>query len=560
MSEISSKPNVDWWIDQINSGIYFRQDSAFEQHWPQWRKYYRNDFGKDQLPMNFYFSLLRSMVPRVYFKNPAVSITPGMPGLEAAAFAQIQERIDNKLFIHMKVKKQVKKMIHNAFLYGTAGSKIGYGAEFSPTPNIVGDTSAPFHRTFGAFEYKSGVMPNMPWFSSVHPKHLVVPHGCEDIDDARWVAVLIERPFLDVKKDPRFKNTTDLNPNRSVDIAHGNRSFKSSQPIDMVRLYEIHDKKYKQVLVLSLDHEKFLYRGSDDLLTTSGFPVFDLVFNYDDECFWGLPDSLIIEPQQLEMNEIRSQIMYHRRLTLIKLMHEANMIEPHDLAKLLSGEVMASVQVKDINAVKPFQLATIPPELITAGQLVQSDVREQVGFSRNQSGELSDSERTTATEASIVQMASEIRVDERQDLVAEMLHNMVKSIHNIIYTYWREEQIIDIVGPGGIPLWVEFSGKMLSGGSYEIGIEPESSLPMTKQARSAKALQGYQLFKDNPLVDPIALTRYTLREYYGFKYEDLMQGIPKGAGQTQPMQIGDYAKMLGNAGGQVPTPGQGGGG
>ena len=68
-----------------------------------------------------------------------------------------------------------------------------------------------------------------------------------------------------------------------------------------------------------------------------------------------------------------------------------------------------------------------------------------------------------------------------------------------------------------------------------------------------------------PLIDPIALTRYTLREFYGFKYEDLMQGLPQGAGQQVPMNIEQYAQLLGNARGmglpQLPQgQGQGGGG
>jgi hypothetical protein len=308
-----------------------------------------------------------------------------------------------------------------------------------------------------------------------------------------------------------------------------------------------------------MDHKKFLYKGPDDLLTPSGFPIFTLSFNYDDECFWGVPDSLIIEPQQLEINEIRTQIMKHRRMTLVKLLYQKGMIEPDDIQKMTSEDVMVAIGVKELPGVMPLKASTIPPELIQAGQLTQSDVREQVGFSRNQSGELSDTDRTTATEASIVQMASEIRVDERQDMVAEMLRSAVECMHQVIYKFWQKPQIIDIVGPGGIPLWVEYSGKMLSGGAYEISIEPESSLPMTKQARRQLALQGYQLFKDNPLVDPVSLTRFTLREYYGFKYEDLMKNLPQGAGQTQPMTMPQYGQMLSNAGGKLPIPNQGGG-
>jgi hypothetical protein len=71
-------------------------------------------------------------------------------------------------------------------------------------------------------------------------------------------------------------------------------------------------------------------------------------------------------------------------------------------------------------------------------------------------------------------------------------------------------------------------------------------LSLTRQHHK-QGTQGCNLFRDNPLIDPIALTRYTLREFYGFKYEDLMQGLPQGAGQQVPLNIEQYAKLLGNA-------------
>ena len=100
-----------------------------------------------------------------------------------------------------------------------------------------------------------------------------------------------------------------------------------------------------------------------NLSSSSGVPVFELVFNYDDECFWGIPDSLIIEPQQLEINEIRTQIMKHRRQTLVKLLYQQGNIEPQDLQKMVSQDVMSAIPVKELPGVMPLKASTIPPEL-----------------------------------------------------------------------------------------------------------------------------------------------------------------------------------------------------
>ena len=94
---------------------------------------------------------------------------------------------------------------------------------------------------------------------------------------------------------------------------------------------------------------------------------------------------------------------------------------------------------------------------------------------------------------------------------------------------------------------VEFSGKMLQGGAYEVNVDADSAVPQTRQVREAKAIQAYSILKDNPLVDPVQLTKYLLRELYGVQYDDMLRGIPKGAGQAFPMNVEQYGQLNRNA-------------
>ena len=134
---IKGKPDVTFWIQQINAGIAYRKKVAHEDSWSRWRKYYRGEWNSQILPTNLFFKTLRTIVPRVYFRNPSVSIQPAKPGPEQWAFAQLQERIDNKMIRKMKVKKQIKTMVQDAFLKGTAVGKLGFGAQFTPTPSSI---------------------------------------------------------------------------------------------------------------------------------------------------------------------------------------------------------------------------------------------------------------------------------------------------------------------------------------------------------------------------------------------------------------------------------------
>ena len=228
----SSKPIYSWWESQITGGIDFRKKFAHEDLWPIWRDYYRGLWTPGTLPVNYFFSILRSLVPRVYFKNPSVSVTPAMPGMMAAVFAQILERVDNKLMRTMRLKKQIKKMIQDAFLFGTAFGKLGLGAVYTPSPRSI-ITTAPLSKVWGSVEYRSGLLPNMPWFYRIPPDRIVVPHMTEDLDDARWVCHEDERPFQDVRDDPRFKTGGDLKPTR-FERTEGGATIE--KPVEMIYL------------------------------------------------------------------------------------------------------------------------------------------------------------------------------------------------------------------------------------------------------------------------------------------------------------------------------------
>jgi len=388
----------------------------------------------------------------------------------------------------------------------------------------------------------------MPWFRRVHPGHFIVPPDCEDIDDAMWVAHMVERPIEDVINDPRLKNTRGLKPTRRRYVETSSGVKMTHQPIEMITLYEIRDRKWERVIIISPDHAEVLYEGPDDLQTAKHFCLFPLIFNNDDEVFWGVPDSVIIEPQQLEINEIRTQMMKHRRLTLVKIISEIGVVSEAEKQKMLSEAVAAFVEVKDVNKVKPMQVAGIPDDLVLSAEYVRADMREVVGFSRNQLGEFQPkSGDTTATEASIVQMASEVRVDERRDIVSDLCIDIVEAMHEVIFKHWHGEQVVDIAGPGGVRLWVAFTSEMLKGGAYEVRIDSASAMPETKVRREQRAIQVYSMLKENPLIDPVKLTRYLLRELHGVQYDDLMRGLPQGAGLERPMNIAEYTQVIANA-------------
>jgi hypothetical protein len=480
------------------------------------------------------------------------------------AFARIIERMDNKMIQQMKVKKQMKAMVQDAFMFGTSVGKLGFGAQFTAVP-IPGGTGAPVGRGGERFEYSSLIFDNMPWFRRVRTGDFVVPWGTSDIDDTRWEAEWIKRDVDDVKSDPRFRNTGSLSSgNRtSLDVTGLSRHNHELNRPDMVELLEIRDKKFKKVIVFApFSVEKPLLFEDDTLQDQGQTPNFALKFNPDDEVFWGVPDSIILEPHQLEINEIRTLQMKHRRMSLVKLLAQKNSISESEAAKLVSQDVTPVIWTEDSpeSAVKVLTVSDIPAGLIQAQEIVQQDVRDTMGFSRNQSGEFSGAKShagPTATEAAIVQQASEIRVDERRDEVADLLVDMVGMMNTVIFQHWTSEQVIDVIGPHGIPLWVKFRPDMLRRGVYEIKVDPDNSIPRTRELRMQTALALYERLKTNPIIDPVQLTQYLLHELQGTQFDGMMRQLPGGAGLSpqNPLSVDQFAGVLGQNQQALPAPG-----
>ncbi len=558
------EPDAEYWLSEIRRGIQFRKTNAHEHRWATWRNYYRGIWPRSVLPVNLYFRMLRTVVPRIYFRNPSISIQPTKPGADQAAFAQLIERIDNKLIRTMRMKDQLKKITQQAWMFGTGIGKRGFAQEFKPAPDVLGDGAAPEESgTKGTpthkVEYHANVQENMPWFLKCNTGDFIVPADTCEFEEARWYANWIRRPQFEVQEDPRLKGMRDIAatpPGQS--LLSGQPATTARKRRDTVDLIEIHDTMTKKVFVIAPFHSnKVAYYEDDRLQVNNRPPYYKLVFNDDDEVFWGVPDSIILEPQQLELNEIRTLEMKHRRLALIKIMYKKNSIEIAQLEKLLDGTVAAAVEViGELSDIDHFQVADVPPSLSKQGQEVLGDVRESMGFSRNQAGEYSEgrSKNPTATEASIVQAASEIRIDERRDMLADMIVDVFEDIHEDIFDRWQDDQIVQVMGPDNVPVWVAFKPEALKSGRYDLQVDPDTMVPETKAMRQQKAVQTYAILKDNPLIDPEVLTKYLLREQHGVQYDNMMRTMDQlqqraasgqpGATQQQPIQMGDYIKRM----------------
>ena len=312
-------------------------------------------------------------------------------------------------------------------------------------------------------------------------------------------------------------------------------------------------------------HKKFLYNEIDPL-QKFGNPYMELTFNYDPLYYWGIPDAKYLEDQQLAVNEIRTIHMEHRRIAKKKFLYDLNKVQDSEIEKCINEDTGTGIKVDgDIDkAIKDMQ-PHVPPDFNIDVDAIRKDAREISGLSRNQVGEF-EGGRRTATESQIVNMASQIRVSERKDMIADLLVDIIEKYNQYMFSEYHVKQVEDIVGPDGVRYWVSFTFEQIKS-KYNFRVDPESGMPVSAEQRKQEAIMVAQYIHSSPLVAMAmqppapgqkppqmpynleALDRYVLSQFEGAPIEEIMP-LRAGAGGNpeQPISIEGLQQKLSQGG------------
>jgi len=545
------KADIEDWVELIQQGVRYKENFGNSKRWSTYRDYGRGKFpgyvgsSRGILPYNLVYSMKRAMVPNVYFRNPYINVTPtSKPGIDIQA--RVVEAVDNWLMGELGIKATFKTMVQDAY-YCTRGiAKIGYDGLWSEKVTeeemqLSEDLGIPLSHMSKdkkeRVEYNVNVKPGMPWASRIIPDVFIVPFGVRTLEDCPWVDHVVLRSLADVKADRKYKNTEGLEGTH-MEIIHKDPTrsdfYKElCSNADIVEIHEIRDFKRKEIKAFVPGYDKWIRPPTEDVLQIEGLPFVDFTFNEDGEYYWGPSDVQIIEPQQLEINEARTQAMLHRRIAMVKFLVEQNGMAVEEVAKMLSEEVGPAVFTNgDPNKVVALLQPHIPADLTQWSELIRSDVRELLGQGRQQLGE-SPPGRRTAEEMRNVQMATDTRMDERRDIVADALVSMMRKINQIIFERWTQEKVAQVVGYDGARYWVAYKGAE-NRAEYNLRVDVESMTPKTKMMKKREIVELIQALSKNPRANIDYLMKMLLREY---EWVDALKIFPEAPEtQGQPMQ------------------------
>lgn len=524
------------WQQMIGHGLKAREIQAQSKLWPRWDKYYASAHpgyepsgpgGGFGLYANFMFAMIRGMVPRVYFRNPRMIVTSTMPGREG--HARIVEHLCNWMIREMGVKQIIKRSILHAALYGTGVIKHGYDSEYAFREiDQIGDIDLPSSITRSSdatltqlddkldrIEYDERIQPGRPWIKSVWPENIIFDPTATDPKEISWIMHRFRRRLKDVKTSAYYDNTSSLKANMTAPVAEDSFDFTSGdaqpseggsrgepQEEEWVELFEVSDYKSGKVYVLSRDHDSFL-RNEDDALQVEGLPYHFTIFNEQPQYAWGISDAFILMPQQMELNDIRNMQQQYRKFNRIIGVIDPGAFDPTEEEKLFSENPVAFLkgksdgEIRDLSKAINFVTKQIPADMAFWGREVINDMQTIYGMGQNQLGQYDKSTRRTATEAGIVAQGSAIRADERRDAIADTLVSIMRKSIQMIFKFWSEPRVAQVIGPEALRFWVKYTGPELRG-EYSYRIEPDDTAPMTAAQRRQEAMALFEIARTLP--------------------------------------------------------------
>jgi len=449
----------------------------------------------DRVVVNYIFSTIRTILPSLFGKTPHIIVTPNRD--EDIKSAELLERAVNYLWKELGLKEEVRRALLDGLIVGHGWIKIGYRVE-----TVLLNTSSIKDR---AKEAVAELDPNATnnfvdeyindeevWAKHISPFEIFVDPEAKNLSDARYVIHRMVKTLEEIKRDSNYKNTDKIKPTHIFEqelLENVNPTYLESDDIKRVVLWEIWDRESNFIRVVADGCDSFL-RNEEIPYKMDGYPFAMLAFNDVPGEFYPISEVEIIRTQQLEINKIRSFQLDHIKRASRKILFEKGSLDDNQIEKLTNPEDMSLVEVNDISRIRVLEDITLPRDIFNVGQMQKDDIREMTGISEYQRGGFPLAKKT-ATEARIIQNASQSRSFEKAVLLENFTESVAKKVIQLVKQYYDRDKLITIVGDKGFH-WRDYNREEIQK-EYDVSVVAGSMVKPDSELEKLKAMEAFKL-------------------------------------------------------------------
>ena len=479
------------WMKRIKRGLQYRDKIRDDQNWKrildEYKGIYRiNNSSSRAIPINLVYGYVSTAIPRIYFRDPHMSVNP--KGAESINAARIVELDVNYAFKQLNLKTSAKRLLIDAHLFGHGWFKLGYVSETGEMQGDPGTEPSEYIKNEEIF------ITYVPYEDIIFDTSMSKdpPHDC------RWIAHRIIKTVEEMKGDKTYSNTGKLKSNVSTRDSRGDKiedTQKNDNDTPLFEFWEVTDLETNKVYAVADNLDLYL-READYLYQMKGLPYAMLKFNDVPNEPYPLSDIYIIESQFLERIKIRSAQINHIKRWSRQLSVEEGAITKEEMEKFASGVDAAVIQRKKGFAPPvPIEYAPMQQEIFALDNLIQMDIDSVIGQSEVDRGGSAKTTTKTKYEVQEQQQGTSIRQAERQDKLEDFLEEVTDKYIALMKQFQTTPKYVRITGMGAQEIMTAFGTlqgvtvdstgihftKEAIQGDYDIEAKAGSTLPLNRE-------------------------------------------------------------------------------
>jgi hypothetical protein len=498
---------------------------------------------------NVVFANCSIMVPMLYAKNPHVEFTSETD--QGKERAKCLERLLNKLLSQknapgLNFKGIARRMVLTALLTNAAIVKIGWTKKVDSSEEAIAElqqlsveleeakTKKEILEVEGkikALEERISLLsPSGPWARNLLPHRLVAdPTGTKpDFSDSGW---LMEWDYLPTeyinavyatKHGEEFRSTYEpthilkagtttqsvddtvnnfslLNQDKMDAASHGYSNVRAFQAAQYTKVWYVWDKTTRRVLMFADNNWKWpLWVWDDPLRLPRFFPYFRLWFHEAVNSQSPKGEVSYYLDQQDAINEIADEIRRGRQWAKRNVLYNKNSIAQEDVEQVLRGDdgTARGVDIPEGTKLQDHIFSFVPPAL----NMPEFFNPETKFAAINRITGINDAMRgaqfktnTTNKAVDAYQQNTDIRVDERTDLIEDVIGDIAWNIACLCMMNWEANDIAPIVGPELAQAWVKVNDPREFETQFNARVEGGSIAKPNSREKKQQALELAQI-------------------------------------------------------------------
>ena len=419
--------------------------------------------------INIIFPIVKNIIPTLYWKNPYITAIPKRQEDELSA--PYSAAILNHYYEELDVKGVNRQVIFDAYVIGMGVCKIGYATQFgSDMPDEDLEKRRDKEKKRGLLE-KLGlrkpkpeepkenvdlneyIKTENPYVCWVNPFEFGIDPCARNIHEARYVYQRITKLLDQVKSNPNYSNTSDLEGSNVSETLSKDVPETQIENFKTVELYEIHYKTDEGINILVLAKDQDIYKPlyhDKSIYEMDGFQFEILAFNKHNHKLYAKSDISIVKGLQDRIATTFDSILDQVDKYVPKIFVDENAMTEMGKKALRDGDIGAICYTnKDPNTVvKEASFTQLKADLSVLIDKIMEVVMLETGLTKAQLMGMTSAQ--TATEAQIGQAGQNLRLSDKFDLVSDFANKQADKLWAVIRQFTDLEEIQLITGERGI--------------------------------------------------------------------------------------------------------------